>query len=133
MQCAGIIKDISGFIKGNRNNDKNIVFKTVISCIFFNVTTADQYLSIIVNGKIFKKNYSENKLSSLNLSRTLEDSATVTSVLVPWNTCGATQSAILGVSTIAYLPFCFFNLISPIMTLILAYSSFRIKKIIITK
>ena len=133
MQCAGIIKDISEFIKGNRNNDKNIVFKTVISCIFFNVTTADQYLSIIVNGKIFKKNYSENKLSSLNLSRTLEDSGTVTSVLVPWNTCGATQSAILGVSTIAYLPFCFFNLISPIMTLILAYSSFRIKKIIITK
>ena len=133
MHCAGIIKDISEFIKGNRNNDKNIVFKTVISCIFFNVTTADQYLSIIVNGKIFKKNYSENKLSSLNLSRTLEDSGTVTSVLVPWNTCGATQSAILGVSTIAYLPFCFFNLISPIMTLILAYSSFRIKKIIITK
>ncbi|MDC3115422.1 Na+/H+ antiporter NhaC [Bacteroidota bacterium] len=133
MHCAGIIKDISEFIRGNRNNDKNIVFKTVISCIFFNVTTADQYLSIIVNGKIFKKNYSENKLSSLNLSRTLEDSGTVTSVLVPWNTCGATQSAILGVSTIAYLPFCFFNLISPIMTLILAYSSFRVKKIIITK
>ena len=133
MQCAGIINDISEFIKGNRNNDKNIVFKTVISCIFFNVTTAEQYLSIIVNGKIFKKNYSENKLSSLNLSRTLEDSGTVTSVLVPWNTCGATQSAILGVSTIAYLPFCFFNLISPIMTLILAYTSFRIKKIISTK
>ena len=112
---------------------KRQVLKTVISCIFFNVTTADQYLSIIVNGKIFKKNYSENKLSSLNLSRTLEDSGTVTSVLVPWNTCGATQSAILGVSTIAYLPFCFFNLISPIMTLILAYTSFRIKKIISTK
>ena len=133
MQCAGIIKDISEFIKGNHNNEKNIVLKTVISCIFFNVTTADQYLSIIVNGKIFKKNYSENKLSSLNLSRTLEDSGTVTSVLVPWNTCGATQSAILGVGTVAYLPFCFFNLISPIMSLILAYSSFRIKKIIITK
>ena len=133
MQGAGIIKDISEFIKGNHNNEKNIVLKTVISCIFFNVTTADQYLSIIVNGKIFKKNYSENKLSSLNLSRSLEDSGTVTSVLVPWNTCGATQSAILGVSTIAYLPFCFFNLISPIMTLILAYTSFRIKKIISTK
>ena len=67
-------------------------------------------------------------LSSENLSRTIEDSGTVTSVLIPWNTCGATQSSVLGVATLIYLPYCFFNLISPLMTILFSYYKIRIKK-----
>jgi NhaC family Na+:H+ antiporter len=77
---------------------------------------------------MFSDSYNDRKLSSLNLSRTIEDSGTVTSVLIPWNTCGAAQSAVLGVATLTYLPFCFFNLISPIMTIAYGYLNIKIKK-----
>ena len=86
--------------------------------MFFNITASDQYLSIVVPGRMFADTYKENGLAPENLSRTLEDSGSGSSVLVPWNTCGATQSAVLGVATFAYLPFCFFNLISPLMTIV---------------
>ena len=76
--------------------------------------------------KIFP--YKEKKLAAENLSRTIEDSGTVTSVLIPWNSCGATQSAVLGIATFTYLPYCFFNIISPFMTLLFAYFNIRIKK-----
>ena len=75
----------------------------------FNITASDQYLAIVVPGRMFANTYKEKGLAPENLSRTLEDSGTVTSVLIPWNTCGATQSAVLGVATFAYLPFCFFQ------------------------
>ena len=75
--------------------------------MFFNLTTADQYLSIVVPGKMFENSFKKKGLAPENLSRTLEDSGTVTSVLIPWNICGATQSAVLGVATISYLPFVF--------------------------
>ena len=91
--------------------------------------TSDQYLSIVIPGKMFYDSYKKNNLSPENLSRTLEDTGTVTSVLIPWNTCGATQSAVLGVSTLTFLPYCFFNLISPLMTLCFAFLKIRIKKI----
>ena len=78
---------------------------------------------------MFADTYKEKGLSPENLSRTLEDSGTVTSVLVPWNTCGATQSAVLGVTTFTYLPYCFFNIISPLMTIAFAYLGIKIKKL----
>ena len=78
---------------------------------------------------MFSDAYKEKGLASENLSRTLEDTGTVTSVLIPWNTCGATQSAILGVSTLTYMPFCFFNIISPIMTVAFAFFNIKIKKL----
>ena len=78
---------------------------------------------------MFYDSYKKNNLAPENLSRTLEDTGTVTSVLIPWNTCGATQSAVLGVSTLTFLPYCFFNLISPLMTLSFALLKIRIKKI----
>ena len=93
-----------------------------------NVTASDQYLAIVVPGKMFEEEYKKRNLAPENLSRTLEDSGTVTSVLIPWNTCGAAQSSVLGVATLVYLPFCFFNYISPIMTVLFAYLNIKIKK-----
>lgn len=98
---------------------------TVASCVALNITASDQYLSIVVPGRMFAKAYKDKGLAPENLSRTLEDSGTVTSVLVPWNTCGAYQSGVLGVTTGAYLPYAFFNIISPFMTL--TYALFNIK------
>jgi len=86
-------------------------------------------MSIIVPGRMFADTYKEKGLAPENLSRTLEDSGTVTSVLIPWNSCGAAQSAVLGVATLTYLPFCFFNLISPLMTITYGYFGIKIKKI----
>lgn len=100
---------------------------TVASCLALNVTASDQYLAIVVPGKMFSKAYRDKGLAPENLSRTLEDSGTVTSVLVPWNTCGAYQSGVLGVSTFAYLPYAFFNIISPFMTLLFAAIGLKIK------
>lgn len=94
-----------------------------------NISASDQYLAIVVPGKMFAKAYHDRGLAPQNLSRTLEDSGTVTSVLVPWNSCGAYQSGVLGVATLAYLPFCFFNLISPLMTLIYAGFNIRIARL----
>jgi NhaC family Na+:H+ antiporter len=83
-----------------------------------------------VPGRMFEENYKNQGLAPENLSRTLEDSGTVTSVLIPWNTCGAAQSAVLGVATLSYLPYCFFNLISPLMTILYGYLKIKIKRII---
>lgn len=105
-----------------------LVLSTVLSGMTLNLTTGDQYISIILSADLFKDEYQRQGYESRLLSRTCEDSATVTSVLVPWNTCGMTQSTVLGVSTITYLPYCFFNLISPLMTLLHAAFGWKIKR-----
>jgi NhaC family Na+:H+ antiporter len=97
--------------------------------MFLNVTASDQYLAIVVPGRMFASSFKKYGLHPKNLSRTLEDTATVTSPLIPWNTCGATHAGVLGISTFIYLPYCFFNLISPIMTLIFAYGNIKIAKL----
>jgi len=107
----------------------SLIATTVASCLFFNTTASDQYLAIVVPGRMFRKSYEERGLAPENLSRTLEDSGTVTSVLVPWNTCGATQSTVLTVSTLTYLPYCFFNIISPLMTLLVAAVGLKIARL----
>lgn len=96
----------------------SLVSTTAFTGIFLNVVTADQYLSIILSSTMFGPTYKRYGLEPRLLSRTCEDSATVTSVLIPWNTCGMTQSSVLGVSTLVYAPFCFFCYLSPIMTVI---------------
>ncbi|MDA8886816.1 sodium:proton antiporter, partial [Bacteroidia bacterium] len=98
---------------------------TVASCLALNITASDQYLAIVVPGKMFEKAYQEKGLAPENLSRTLEDSGTVTSVLIPWNTCGAYQSATLGVGVGEYFAYAIFNYISPFMTLL--FAAFKIK------
>jgi NhaC family Na+:H+ antiporter len=106
---------------------------TVISCLGLNAIASDQYLAIVIPGKMFKKAYHDKNLAPENLSRTLEDSGTVTSVLIPWNTCGAYQSSVLGVSTGEYFIFAIFNWLSPIMTLTFAAFNIKIKQLVASK
>jgi NhaC family Na+:H+ antiporter len=129
MESVGLLKRITAPVVKKARSTGALVSTTAGSCVFINVTASDQYLSIVVPGKMFAETYKERGLAPQNLSRTLEDSGTVTSVLVPWNTCGATQTAVLGVSTFIYAPFCFFNIISPFMTVLVAYLGIKIAKL----
>ena len=104
------------------------VASTVGAGIFFNLCTADQYISIILSGRLFRELYAERGFEPRLLSRSVEDSATVCSVLVPWNSCGMTQATVLGVSTFVYMPYCIFNIVSPLMSLTVAAVGWRIKK-----
>ena len=129
MEASGFLNKLSTSFMKMATNTASLVATTTGTCVFFNLTASDQYLSIIVPGKMFNETYKKNGLAPENLSRTLEDSGTVTSVLIPWNTCGATQASVLGVSTLTYLPFCFFNIISPFMTMMYAIIGMKIKTI----
>lgn len=103
-----------------------LISATVGTCLGTNILAADQYLSVVIPGRMFVDAYRERNLHSLNLSRTLEDSGTLTSVLIPWNTCGAYMSATLGVSTFLYAPYTFFNICCPIIAIIYGYSHFKL-------
>lgn len=129
MEATGLLQRITRPLVAVAQSTFSLVATTTGSCIFFNLTASDQYLAIVVPGRMFQKTYQERGLAPENLSRTLEDSGTVTSVLVPWNTCGAAQATVLGVGTLAYLPYCFFNILSPIMTMIVAGLGFKIAKL----
>jgi len=129
MEASGFLGRISNALMSLATNTASLVATTTGTCIFFNMTASDQYLAIVVPGKMFKEAYKDQGLAPENLSRTLEDAGTVTSVLIPWNTCGATQASILGVSTLTYLPFCFFNIISPFMTILYAVVGYKIRKL----
>lgn len=129
LEGAGLLKRITEPIIKYAQSTGSMVATTAGTCVFFNVATSDQYLAIVVPGRMFANTYKEKGLAPENLSRTLEDAGTVTSVLIPWNACGATQSAVLGVATFAYLPYCFFNIISPFMTIAYAYLGIKIKRL----
>ena len=128
MSASGMIRSITDVFVRFVRKPKSAVCSTVTSGLFFNTCTADQYLSIILTGNLFKELYKNRGLESRLLSRTVEDSVTVTSVLIPWNSCGMTQATVLGVSTLTYLPYCFFNLLSPLMSMIIAFTGFKIKQ-----
>lgn len=128
MESAGLLQRITEEVIKLARSTGSLIASTAGTCIFFNLTASDQYLAIVVPGRMYADTYRERGLKPENLSRTLEDTATVTSVLVPWNTCGATQSAVLGVATLVYLPFCFFNIISPIMTVLFGYLNIKINR-----
>ena len=129
MEACGFLTIITNAIVGLAKNTASLITSTLIACGVLNVTASDQYLAIVVPGRMFKDVYKKRGLAPENLSRTLEDSGTVTSVLIPWNTCGAYQSSVLGVATGDYFIYAFFNLISPIMTLIYAWFGIKIQKI----
>ncbi len=129
MEAAGLLERITRPIIKYAKKPGSLVASTVGTCVFFNTTASDQYLAIVVPGRMYRKAYEEKGLAPELLSRTLEDSGTMTSVLIPWNTCGATQSRVLGVATIDYLPYAFFNLISPLMTILFAYLNIKIRKL----
>lgn len=128
MEASGMLKTITGRLMKFVHNAGTLVGSTVATCLFFNITASDQYLSIVIPGRMYAKKFRDMGFKPELLSRTLEDSGTVTSVLVPWNTCGATQSTVLGVSTWAYAPYCFFNIISPFMSVFIASINYKIRR-----
>lgn len=128
MLGSGMIFTITHTITKRLKRSKNIVLSTVCTGIMLNGCTSDQYLSIILNGNLFRNIYRRRNLEPKLLSRSIEDSTSVTSVLIPWNSCGLTQSTVLGVSTFTYLPYCIFNIASPVFTLLFAWTGFKIKK-----
>ena len=125
MDAIGALERISNELLNWAQTTFQLFASTVASCLAINLTASDQYLSIVIPGKMFAKAYKDRKLAPENLSRTLEDSGTVTSVLIPWNTCGAYQSGVLGVGVGEYFVYAIFNWISPFMTLL--YAAFDIK------
>ncbi|MDR3308573.1 MAG: sodium:proton antiporter [Tannerella sp.] len=128
MTASGMLGSIIATFLRFMRNTVGVVASTAVSGLLLNITTSDQYISIILTGDMYKDIYSAKGYERRLLSRTTEDSVTVTSPLVPWNTCGMTQSTVLGISTLTYLPYCFFNLISPLMSIIVAMTGFRIIK-----
>lgn len=129
MQATGLLKRITDGLLSLVNSAGSLIFTTAGTCVFFNVTASDQYLAIVVPGKMFKQAYRDYDLAPENLSRTLEDSGTVTSVLIPWNTCGVAQSGVLGVAVLAYAPYCIFNWISPLMTILFGFMGWKLNKL----
>jgi Na+:H+ antiporter, NhaC family len=130
MDAIGALARISQFLLKLAHTTFGLFASTVGSCLALNITASDQYLAIVVPGKMFAKAYKDKELAPENLSRTLEDSGTVTSVLIPWNTCGAYQSGALGVATFDYIPYAIFNYLSPLMTLIFAAFNIKIKQLV---
>lgn len=129
MERTGMLKCIATAIISKVESTGGLIASTAGTCVFFNATASDQYLAIVVPGRMYADTYREKKLAPENLSRALEDSGTVTSVLIPWNTCGAYHSNVLGVATGTYLPYCFFNIISPFMTMFVGFMGYKIKKL----
>jgi NhaC family Na+:H+ antiporter len=118
--CESLLKLVKG--------TGSLVLVTIITCIVVNIAASDQYLSLVLPGRMYKEAYEDKRLKNKNLSRVLEDSGTLTSPLVPWNTCGTYQSSTLGVATVAYLPYCFLNLINPFVSLFYGFTGITMEK-----
>ncbi|MBU2913730.1 MULTISPECIES: Na+/H+ antiporter NhaC [Reichenbachiella] len=129
MESSGMLRRIARAIISVVNSTGSLIASTAGTCVFFNVTASDQYLAIVVPGRMYADIYKDKGLAPENLSRTLEDSGTVTSVLIPWNTCGAYHSSVLGVGTLTFAPYCFFNIISPLMTVLFGYLNIKIRRL----
>ncbi|MDF2676694.1 MAG: mleN 1 [Bacillota bacterium] len=130
MEVSGMLAVIANKLLSFAKSTGSLIFVTAVSCLFINVLCGDQYLGIALPGKMYKEEFHKRGLAPRNLSRVLEDSGTVTSALVPWNTCGATMATFLGVSTMAYAPFAFFNILSPITTCVFGFLGITIMKLV---
>jgi NhaC family Na+:H+ antiporter len=129
MECTGLLNTLANAILKMAHSTGSLVLATVGSCVGTNVVAPDQYLSIVVPGRMYREAFRARHLHPKNLSRTVEDSGTLSSPLVPWNTCGAFMSSTLMVPTAAYFPYTFLNLLTPIIAVIIAYTGFRIAKL----
>jgi NhaC family Na+:H+ antiporter len=129
MEAIGALNRITQSLLSLAQSTFGLFASTVASCLAINLTASDQYLAIVVPGKMFSKAYKDRGLAPENLSRTLEDSGTVTSALIPWNTCGAYHSSVLGVPVFEYFIFAVFNYLSPFVTLIFAALNIKIKQL----
>jgi NhaC family Na+:H+ antiporter len=129
MDGIGALARITSVLLSFATSVFGLFASTVVSCLGLNIVASDQYLALVIPGKMFKKAYEDKGLAPENLSRTLEDSGTVTSVLIPWNTCGAYQSGVLGVGVGEYFIYAIFNWLSPITTLLFAAFNIKIKQL----
>lgn len=129
MEATGMMPRIAAAILSRVRGAGGLIVATVSTCILFNIFVAEQYLSIVLTGRMFRGAYKKYHLDARNLSRALEDGGTLSSVLVPWNTCGAFAASVLGVATFSYLPFAFFNLVSPVVAMVMAMLHIGIKMI----
>ena len=125
MEKLGLLKRLVIGLIGMAQTTGSLVFVTALTCIGVNILAADQYIAIVLPGRMYRLEFKRRNLAAKNLSRVLEDTGTVTSVLVPWNTCGAFFSSTLGIATFAYAPYCFFNLISPVVSVL--YGIYNVK------
>ncbi|HEY8362120.1 MAG TPA: Na+/H+ antiporter NhaC [Tissierellaceae bacterium] len=128
MERTGMLQAVGNAILKLANNTGSLVTATILTSIAINLLAADQYLAIVISGRMYKKVYDERGLEPRLLSRTLEDAGTLTSPLVPWNTCGAFMKSALGISAFQYAPFAFLNLINPIIAIIYGFTGFSIKQ-----
>ena len=129
LTATGQLQDLMRIVLRMVKGTASLVASTVGTALFCNIAMADQYLSIMLSSSMFKDTYREKGYEPRLLSRSCEDGATVTSVLVPWNTCGLTQSTVLGVATLTYLPYCFFNYLSPVTSIVVASFGWKIKRL----
>jgi NhaC family Na+:H+ antiporter len=130
MEKTGLLQSLVNYALSFVHSTGSLIATTVATCIGANIITADQYISIVLPGRMYKMEYQNRNLDPKNLSRTLEDAGTVTSPLIPWNTCGAYMSGTLGVATFAYLPYCFFNFLCPVMALIYGFMNIKIAPVL---
>jgi NhaC family Na+:H+ antiporter len=128
MEATGFMQRISAAILFKVRGAASLITATIGTTLLVNIFLAEQYLAIVLTGRMYRLDYDTYRLDARNLSRALEDGGTLTSVLVPWNTCGAFAASVLGVSTLSYLPFCFFNLFSPFIAVIMAVLHIGIKE-----
>ena len=128
LECTGMLSTISGAILKRAKSRGGLVLATIATCFAMNCCTGDQYLSIIIPGRLYKKEFEDRKLKAKNLSRCLEDCATLTSPLIPWNVCGMTMTAFLGIPTIQYFKYAYLNLITPIVSIIYGYTGFTMEE-----
>ena len=128
LETTNLLKKLVESVLSLANSTGSLIITTIATCIGINIIAADQYISIVLPGRMYRAEFARKKLAARNLSRTLEDSGTITSPLIPWNTCGAYMSASLGVATFSYLPFCFFNIVNPIIAIIYAIFNIKIVK-----
>jgi NhaC family Na+:H+ antiporter len=129
MEETGMLKKLVEVLLKMVKGTGSLIMTTILTSFGINVIASDQYMAIVLPGRMFKMEFERRGLAPENLSRSLEDAGTLTSPLVPWNTCGAYMAGTLGVATVAYLPYVFFNLINPVVAIVLGFTGFSIKKL----
>jgi NhaC family Na+:H+ antiporter len=129
METTGMLQRLAAAILGSVRGTGSLIAATLGTSIGMNVIASDQYIAIVLPGRMFRAEYARRGLRAKNLSRTLEDGGTLTSALVPWNTCGAFMAGTLGVATVTYAPFAFFNLINPLVALVYGFTGFTIESL----
>ena len=129
MEHTGLLKRIvDALLKGVRGT-ASLITTTVLTCVGMNIIAADQFIAIVLPGRMYQAEFKRRGLAAKNLSRTLEDAGTMTSALIPWNTCGAFMAATLGVPTLVYAPYAFVNLLNPVLAIIYGITHFKITKL----